>query len=150
MDLSTDAFMRALEQVVWRRGMPAKVFSDNGSNFAGASKSISNEVLEEWAHSRGFSWEFIPARSPHRGGLWEAAVKAGKKLFKNAVKGQVLNYDEYATILSRVEAIMNSRPLCRVRVAEDYEPLTPAHFLIGTALNEIPLVEVRDMKLTRR
>lgn len=39
-DLSTVAFIGCLKRFVARRGVPAKIFSDNGTNFVGASNQL--------------------------------------------------------------------------------------------------------------
>ncbi|GFU71834.1 transposon Tf2-8 polyprotein [Trichonephila clavipes] len=68
-----------------RRGKCAKLFSDNGKNFVGASNEIKklleivrkpDEKLANYLAAEGIEWKFIPARSPNFGGLWEAAVKS--------------------------------------------------------------------------
>ena len=64
--------------------------SDNGKNFIGARNDIikGQEIfaLEKNSNSIGsfisqemIEWKMIPPRSPHFGGLWEAAVKSMKR-----------------------------------------------------------------------
>ncbi|GFS90161.1 integrase catalytic domain-containing protein [Trichonephila clavipes] len=68
-----------------RRGKCAKLFSDNGKNFVGASNEIKklleivrkpDEKLANYLAAEGIEWKFIPARTPNFGGLWEAAIKS--------------------------------------------------------------------------
>ena len=40
-DLTTDAFLACLRRFIARRGLPTRVYSDNGSNFVGAKRKIS-------------------------------------------------------------------------------------------------------------
>ncbi|GFW36285.1 integrase catalytic domain-containing protein [Trichonephila clavipes] len=84
-DLTSQAFIAALERFMARRGKCAKLFSDNGKNFVGASNEIkklleivrkSDEKLANYLAAEGIEWKFIPARSPNFGGLWEAAIKS--------------------------------------------------------------------------
>lgn len=50
-----------------------------------------------------------------------------------------LTYEQLATILAQIEAILNSRPLCALTDdPEDLDVLTPGHFLIGHQLCLIP------------
>ncbi|GFW58433.1 integrase catalytic domain-containing protein [Trichonephila clavipes] len=72
-----------------RRGKCAKLFSNNGKNFVGASNEIKklleivrkpDEKLANYLAAEGIEWKFIPARSPNFGGLWEAAIKSFKTL----------------------------------------------------------------------
>lgn len=57
------------------------------------------------------NWHFIPAKSPHFGGLWEAAVKSCKHNLKRVLNNTPLTYEEFYTLLTQVEAVLNSRPL---------------------------------------
>ena len=41
-DLTTDAFIAALRRFVARRGLPAELHSDNGTNFKGASNQLNS------------------------------------------------------------------------------------------------------------
>ena len=50
-----------------------------------------------------------------------------------------LTYEELATLLTHVEARLNSRPLGPLSKPEDgYEALTPGHFLIGKPIEALP------------
>ncbi|XP_075150809.1 uncharacterized protein LOC142224916 [Haematobia irritans] len=130
-DLTTEAFMATFDRFVGRRGFPKKVFSDNGTNFVGASrtlmreyrnflKSAENRLVDKY-NVHGFTWQFIPPHAPHMGGLWEAAVK------------------------------MNSRPLSPM--SEDpteMNALTPGHFLRGSPLIAAPEELPEDISLINR
>ncbi|XP_055614898.1 uncharacterized protein LOC129761208 [Toxorhynchites rutilus septentrionalis] len=149
-DLTTEAFIAALRRFVARRGLPMEVHSDNGTNFVGA-KNILNELyntmnskkhLDTVTHecsSRGITWNFIPPRTPNFGGLWEAAVKTAKTSLTKTIGTTQLSFEDFSTVLTQIEANMNSRPL--TPLSEDpgeYDVLTPSHFLIGTPLNSMP------------
>lgn len=131
-DLSTNSFIDALKRFVARRGVPNTIWSDNGTNFVGA-----RNLLTAQCDRLSMNWKFIPPRSPNHGGIWESAVKAGKKLFVAASKGTVLTEDQFKTALAEVEAILNSRPLFQSRKTNDpdvIDVLTPGHFLVGSHL----------------
>ncbi|XP_037828346.1 uncharacterized protein LOC119616154 [Lucilia sericata] len=85
------------------------------------------------------TWKFIPAGTPHMGGLWEAGVKSFKLHFRKEVKDCKFTFEELSTILARIEACLNSRPLCPMP-DNPSEPiaLTPGHFLIGSAILASP------------
>jgi len=57
---------------------------------------------------------FIPPRSPHFGGLWEAAVKIAKQHFYRAVGAAVLAFEELRTLVCHISAVVNSRPLVSI------------------------------------
>ena len=98
-------------------------------------------------------WHTIPARAPHFGGLWEAAVKSAKFHLKRVIGKQVLSYEEMLTVTCQVEACLNSRPLGvqHCQSPEGIEPLTPGHFLTGAPLTMCPETETTpQMSLMKR
>jgi len=87
----------------------------------------------------GIDWKFIPVRSPHFGGLWEAGVKSMKSLLSKVLGDSYFTYEELLTIITRAEACLNSRPLTLMSSdPSDMSHLTPGHFLIGDSLSAIP------------
>lgn len=66
------------------------------------------------------------------GGIWEAAVKSAKFHLKRIAAEASLKYDELSTLLTQIEAILNSRPHTPLsNDPNDLNVLTPAHFIIG-------------------
>lgn len=140
-DLSTDAYLLALKRFVSRRGKPSHIFSDNGKNFVGLmnlfSKFLSkcSQNIIDYATSQDIKFSFIPPYAPHFGGLWEAGVKSCKHHLRRVVGNLHLTYEEFNTVLTQVEAVLNSRPLSPMSTdPHDYQPLCPAHFLVGRPL----------------
>ncbi|KAG7199850.1 hypothetical protein KM043_016905 [Ampulex compressa] len=85
-DMTTESFLGCLKRFISRRGKPAHIYSDNGSNFVGANRELreltaavfsrdGQERVANCLNVEGVDWHFIPPRAPHFGGLWEAAVK---------------------------------------------------------------------------
>ncbi|XP_015119021.1 uncharacterized protein LOC107042476 [Diachasma alloeum] len=161
-DLTTEAYLAALNRFTARRGVCSQLYSDNGTNFVGTSRALSEifeflttnetELVERLAKQR-ISWSFIPPRSPHFGGLWEAAVKIMKRHLNTVTQGRVMTYEEYYTLLTEIEAILNSRPLTPLtNHPDDLQVLTPAHFLIGESLLQPVsrnLLEMPENRLSR-
>ncbi|XP_052750040.1 uncharacterized protein LOC128200486 [Galleria mellonella] len=80
----------------------------------------------------------VPLAS-HMGGIYEAGIKAAKNLMKRQLGNTRLPYEELNTIVIQIEGILNSRPLCAMSdLPNDMTCLTPAHFLIGNSLMDIP------------
>ncbi|ODM93494.1 hypothetical protein Ocin01_13188 [Orchesella cincta] len=157
-DLSTDAFLAALERFVSRRGLCHRIFSDCGTNFVGASKELKSLFLSQQHNTtmaskladRGIMWSFNPPAAPHQGGIWEAAVKSAKFHIKRVIGEESLTFEQFNTILCKVEACLNSRPLTPMSPnPDDLDVLTPGHFLIGQPLNAVPQQSLQDLKTNR-
>ena len=61
-------------------------------------------------------------------------------------------YEEMNTLLTQIEATLNSRPLCPLTDVEDLSALTPGHFLMGSAPSVIPepsLIAIKVSHLSR-
>ena len=163
-DLTTAAFIATLRRFISRRGKPSSIWSDHGSNFIGSARELKelHEFLSDLKTQRDISefctlqsiqWKFIPERAPHFGGLWEATVKSFKTHLRRIVGDKKLTYEELSTVLSQIEACLNSRPLMPLPEPGDaIEALTPGHFLIGGPLEALPdpQLSYRSIPLLRR
>lgn len=49
-----------------------------------------------------------------------------------------MTYDELPTLITEVEAVLNSRPLTYVFSEDQEEPLTPSHLLVGYRILSLP------------
>lgn len=148
--LSTQDFLHVLNRFFDRRGKCKVIYSDNATNFVGANRHLKevNELFKSESHQKKvqeyltndrIEWKFIPPRSPHFGGLWESAVKSMKNLLFKVLGESHLTYEEMYTVLTRVEACLNSRPITPLSSCPtDLTSLTPGHFLIGEALTASP------------
>ncbi|GFX74685.1 uncharacterized protein TNCV_3121151 [Trichonephila clavipes] len=129
-DSTTDAFLATLKRFVARRGKCATISSDNAKNFAGANRELKRlhnllkfpeEKLSSYLSSEGISWNFMPPRAPNFGGLWEAGVKSFKFYLKKAVGNLKMTLEEFLTIITQIEGILNSRPI--TPLSEDIDDL---------------------------
>ena len=155
--LSSQSFMSAFNRFVSRRWIPSIVYSDNGTNFQGAQKDISNllssnnfqEEVIDHASSRFIEWNFIPPHSPHFGGLWEAGIKSLKHHLKRTMTGQVFTFEELSTLTTQIETILNSHPICRLDDSHELNYLTAGHFLIGRSFISFPILNFIDTPTNR-
>ncbi|XP_029178513.1 uncharacterized protein LOC114946230 [Nylanderia fulva] len=147
-DYSADAFIAALRRLISRRGVCISLYSDCGTNFVGADRQLSalfsaasadGRRIAAFAAQEKIQWHFNPSAAPNFGGLWEAAVKFMKHHLRRVIGDATLIYEELATLLSQIEACLNSRPLQPLSDdPEDVAAFTPGHFLIGSALSAVP------------
>lgn len=94
-------------------------------------------------HLKGTEWCFNKPGAPHQGGIHEAAVKSMKFHLRRAIGARAYSYEHLVTLLSKIEAILNSRPLYAMSVDPmDHNILTPGHFLIGEPLIVPPPIGV--------
>lgn len=136
--LSTDDFLMAYQNFIGRRGHPERIYSDNGTNFVGANRELTEalqiwqqEKIQYYANANGTEWNFITPSAPHEGGIWEAAVKSMKHHLKRVIGAQKYSWRAMSALTTSIEACLNSRPLCALSDdADDFDALSPAHFLI--------------------
>lgn len=145
-DLTTECFLSCLKRFISRRGLPANIYCDNGSTFKGANNKLNElynskdvDKIVNTTSKKGIKFNFIPSYSPVFGGLWEAGVKSAKYHFKRVIGQSALTYEQFNTVITEVEAILNSRPLTPFSSdPTDFTYLTPGHFLIGCPITMYP------------
>ncbi|XP_055910928.1 uncharacterized protein LOC129945299 [Eupeodes corollae] len=156
--LSSDSCILAFKRFISRRGMPKEVYSDNGTNFRGASKELQQAIrdLNKHAVAKEFEldlkWNFIPPAAPHMGGCWERMVRSVKQTLTEISPIRNPCDELLVSMMAEVESIVNSRPLTYVPIDfESSEALTPNHLLIGCSNQERLHAEpIRDGAAIRR
>ncbi|XP_011858786.1 PREDICTED: uncharacterized protein LOC105556311, partial [Vollenhovia emeryi] len=158
-DYSTEGFIAAYRRFSSRRGIAHTLHSDCGTNFIGADAALKRLFIQcTQEHQRvshllsqdNTRWEFNPPATPHMGGKWEAVVKSIKHHLRRTIGESVLTFEELTTLLTQIEAILNSRPLEPLSDdADDTAALTPGHFLVGSPLTAIPEPSLTDLAIAR-
>ena len=149
-DNTANAFLKAFTRFISRRGVPECVISDNAQTFQAGSKvlqPLKTQILKEaecqkFLANHGIKWQFITERAPWWGGFYERMIGLMKRRLKKTIGRASLNAVEFATMLTEIEATLNSRPLTYTYGdIDDGPPLTPSHFLCGHRLLALPCPE---------
>ena len=119
--LDTDAFINALRRFISLRGNPTTVYSDNGTNFRAGEQELrvsindwNQRAINEFMRQRNISWKFNPPSASHMGGVWERVIRSIRKILTALLGQQLVNDEMLRTVMSEVQAILNSRPLTPV------------------------------------
>ncbi|XP_055633065.1 uncharacterized protein LOC129773480 [Toxorhynchites rutilus septentrionalis] len=154
--LTTTAFVNVLIRFLSRHGSVAHIYCDNARTFVGANRVLQeyrrefnamhcSEKLASHCADNGITFHFNPARSPHFGGLWEASVKTFKYHLYRIMKDSLLIIDDFHTLITQIQGVMNSRPLMPLSSdPADVIALTPALFLVGEPINSLPQPDLCD------
>ena len=136
--LDTDCCLNAIMGFIARRGKRLKMISDNGTNFVGAEKELTEYIaawnkrqIEEHLIQQDIRWKFNPPAAPHFGGVWERLVRSCKKAMYAVLGNRSVTEDVLSTTMCLAEQTLNARPLTQVSSgATNLEAITPNHFLL--------------------
>ena len=156
--LTTDAFLGVFSRFVARRGRPACVYSDNGTNISSGDKEL-RKNLDQFNQSRidsqmtqqHIEWHYMPPHASHMAGAWERLIGSTKRILRALVNEQRLTDESLLSFMCEAEKIMNDRPLTSSN-DPNIRALTPAMLLTGrNNQTSLPpgIFEERDT-LTRR
>lgn len=107
-------------------------------------------ILKDWSENFPFEqlaksntdWTFIAPAAPHKGGIWEAAVKVLKMHLKAAIGCLPLTLLSLIQYAIQIEGCMNSRPLFAASDdPSDFRAITPADLFLGKPIHAQPLAE---------
>lgn len=112
-------------------------------------KQNKNELVSKIT-TKGVNWHFIPPYGPSFRGLWEAGVKSVKSNLIKAIGDTLLSYEQFSTLLIRIEACLSSHPLCvESSDPNEFNSLTPGHFLVGGPLTALPNLDLTEVPINR-
>ena len=154
--LSTEAFLQTLRRFVARRGRPSVIFSDQGTNFGGASKMFTEPgtaKIRDNALVKGITWKFIPPASPWWVGWSERLIGCVKQILRRVLGRASLNFEKLHRVVCDVKGVINSLLSILSEDIDDLVPLTPNMFLLGireSGLPDLDNLEKVDLKKTLR
>ena len=136
-DMAAAQFLACLKRFVARTGKPDGIISDNAPQFKVAKNAIQlawENVVKDpdvigYVNERPIKWSFTVELSPGMGGFYERFISITKMALKKASES-CLTSIQLQTILTEIEAIVNSRPLVYIiNEVEHRTIITPTHFL---------------------
>ena len=134
----TDSFMLALRRFVSIRGWPEKLYSDPGSQLAGAKREMKDAICKS-GHENGLDWTLGTPDAPWEQGAVESLVKTVKRALDISIHNQRLSVPEFQTVCSEVANLVNERPLGLLPdLDSDINVLTPNCLLLGRASSSNP------------
>ena len=141
--METDSFVDAFNRFVARRGVPKKMWSDNGTNFVGGRTEMqraSKLKVDRHAVRRDVEWHFNPPGASHMGGIWERLIRTARKVLLGLIGNNCRLSDEgLQTLFCEVKMIINSRPITKVSDdINDSAALTPNHLLLLAECPSLP------------
>ncbi|XP_068692597.1 uncharacterized protein [Montipora foliosa] len=155
-DLSAQQFVLCLRRFIARRGKPKEIISDNALQFKLAKSTVeeawqfatTSPDTQSYLANEGITWSFIIELAPWMGGFYERLVGLVKQALRKSIGKICLNIVQLETILTEIEAVINSRPL--VYVGADLKSgfaLTPGDFLSLNPKTGVPFLETEDEQL---
>ena len=155
-DMSAEQFLLCLRRFIARRGKPKEIISDNASQFKLAKSTVdeawqfatTSPDTQSYLANEGIKWSFIIELAPWMGGFYERLVGLVKQALRKSIGKICLTIVQLETILTEVEAVINSRPL--VYVGADLNSgfaLTPGDFLSLNQKTGVPSLETDHEQL---
>jgi hypothetical protein len=129
-------FSMAFSKFIARRGVPSFIYSDNAKTFVKASQNLGQTNPD-------VTWRFITPYAPWHGAFWERLVRSVKTPLKKIVGKAALTENELSTLLCKIEAQINSRPLTSlIDSADQKHAITPAELINGRPLQQMDISDV--------
>lgn len=155
--INIDSFLMALRRFVSRRGKPAEILCDQGTNFRGGDRELQETFnamhpsLQSKLAEQQIKFRFNPPRSPHFGGSWEREIRSIKAALASTLGSQVVKEEILQTVLIEIEGMLNSKPLGYVSSdVADPDPITTNLLLMGRLDPSLPQVIYHDSELIGR
>ena len=136
--MSAEEFILCLRRFMARCGIPRQIISDNTQQFKVArttlnkawSSIVTSDDVNDFSAKQGIQWRFIVELAPWMGGFYERLVGLTKRALRKTIVNQSLTEKQLVTVLTEVEAVINSHPLVYVDAdINSSMTVTPSHFL---------------------
>lgn len=109
-----------------------------------------HEELQASVKKTQINWRFFPAHAPHMAGSVERTVGSVKYHLVRVLHGVKISYVTFSTLLTQIEAQLNSRPLWSNTSGTHTDfVLTPSHFFNYQPINALPEPDVSEIPIER-
>ncbi|VDP19783.1 unnamed protein product [Heligmosomoides polygyrus] len=150
--MAAKEFINALRRFAARRGLPESITCDNAPTFLLAANILGpkqQELNTETLHAisnREIKWDHITPYAPWQGGFYERLIKSIKHAIYKALRGgKQHSFDDFHTIITEVEACLNSRPLTyQGSMPEEMSSVRPIDFLQKDITLLLPNITVEE------
>ena len=147
--LAVKDFILALQRFMDVRGVPSHIESDNSKTFIRANKEFASifnsKRARHFLQKKRIEWNFYTEHSPWKGGMTERLNDIFKKIARKTLGHNILNFEEFRSIVSYAMSIINCRPMTYVYsdINSEGTQLTPSMLLNGFNLLEPPSLNYR-------
>ncbi|KHJ87513.1 integrase core domain protein [Oesophagostomum dentatum] len=130
-DVTTTSFINALRRFMSRRGIPDSITCDNAPTFALGEEILNNTVtsmaeqenIHRFMATREISWSKITPYAPWQGGFYERLIQSVKRSLYKSIGLKLLSEDDLRTVLTEIEASLNTRPLTYIETEKEEIPI---------------------------
>ena len=144
-DQSADEFINTLKRLFSRRGQPARIVSDNGTNFAAAEKELNRHFDADVKRQPPDWMNLQPCLCSSFWGYLGTTQKISQRLVLCIIGSQILTNDIFNTLRCEVEHFMSARPITTVSSSpDDVEALIPNFFLLGRVHASMPPLQTQQ------
>ncbi|KAK6735966.1 hypothetical protein RB195_018932 [Necator americanus] len=113
--MSAEDFLNALRRFFARRGIPSLIICDNAPTFSQSAEILGSVIkdssLNDVLSNNTIEWKNITPYAPWQGGLYERLIKSIKRALYKCIGRAKLSLYNLATIITEIEATLNTRPL---------------------------------------
>jgi len=102
----------ALRRFIARRGTPAELFSDQGTNFRGGERELCQSFtelspgLQQQLAKHKIAFHFNPPAAPHFGGVWEREIRSVKTALYTTIGAQSMTEE----VVTGLRLFQSQRP----------------------------------------
>ena len=125
------------------RAAVRSIWSENGTNFVGTRnelqqgfKEMNHDKIKNVLQENGadwIDWNHNPPAASHMVAVWERQIRTARNISQGLLRthGLSLNNESLRTLMTKVELIVNSRPLTveTLNDANSPTPISPTNFL---------------------